>query len=666
MPRYNDLAFNNGPYIEQYQGVPLKEIAETSAELSSRHYANLARLNQIQLLGEQINSKVLPGAKSYVQEQLQGINQELEELSKSGAENSTAVVNTLANKFLGNQGVLRASEQAAEYQKFLQTQREIAKTGKTAVYNKDLEQQYLNSSVVDSQTGKMSSVYNDPFKLRAEAFIEPVEEIDKLWDVIKPDSMESILGSRDYLMLSKLIPQAVENGAVDMPLFYEMVKKSGISPDKIKAFTSAVKRQVDASDLGRQSKEFGTVSPQQMDDLILQRGLMKVYNNTDRSVVQSGVTDDLLRGTKKQPDFGLRTPLPAKVREKFDPGFNTSDISEFGGVKPSLIENIISAFSNPSMLHENAKQHNLEADLLEKSGHTKQAQAMRDMSTQFEKEAKEMERTDASHAKERTENMLGYMRTAIEVTGQGTDNMSDQQVKAIAATPNGQKLLKDYLDNYAGQRFHSPYINNIVDEKTRQANEDFLRGNFSQREFIDMATGEHYDGLRDKSNEVRENLLDLSLALQQKKAIVEGTVDPKHIYTQLAADGDNFVRGLRVQVPVGDKGEMKEFLVSQPLESTSAQDINENHLYNAATEAPGSWGDIGNNMKVLTPASDQQKEVLWSKYGYKSGLMKEQFLGNDIVILNIDGGEKIFPNYTIAAKWLAENKGVKLSKQAKK
>lgn len=46
--------------------------------------------------------------------------------------------------------------------------------------------------------------------------------------------------------------------------------------------------------------------------------------------------------------------------------------------------------------------------------------------------------------------------------------------------------------------------------------------------------------------------------------------------------------------------------------------------------------------------------------------MKEQFMGNDIVILNVKGEDLIFPNYTVAAQYLAENKGIKLAKQKKK
>lgn len=667
MASYKDLTFNNGEYIQQYAGAPLSELTQTASELSNRHYSNLARLNQLQLLREQAKSKVLPGAKSYIDEQFGDIDQALQDIAQSGGENSTARISAIANRFLGDQGVLRATETASEYQKFLDTQRQLKASGKNPVYNKNLEQQYLNASVIDPQTAKMSSIYNDPFKLTAEPYIEPVPQIDKLWDVIKPDSFESTLGTRDYLTLSKLIPQAVENGAVDMPMFYEMAKKSGISRDKIARFTDSVRRQVEASDLGRQVRDYETLTPGQLDDLILERGLMRVYSNLDRSVVQSGITDDLLRGkkeVKEVPPTHLRTPLPANVRQKFDPGFTTSQIDAHGNAKPSILEDLLTntgTYKSEHLRAEAEKLRKYAKNNPDKVGNSiAKAEAL-------EQQAVEQEANKGQFNEEKTKNMLSYMRTAMEVVGgQDGARLDDTQVKAIASTPKGQEILKDYLDNYAGARYHAPYISNIIDEKVRQANEDFLRGNFSQREFIDASTGEHFTGLKDENGNVQSGLLQLSKALQEKKAIVEGTVDPKHIYTQIPSNGDNFVRALRVQVPVGTDGEMKEFLVSQPTNTTSKVDVNENLLYNAATEAPGRWAEVGNDIKVISPASNVQKEILWSKYGNSSGLMKEQFMDNDIVIMNIGGEDVIFPNYTIAAQYLAENKGIKLAKQKRK
>lgn len=671
MGLYDNLTFNNGDYIPQYAGSPLKEITDTASELSNRHYSNLARLNQLQLLREQTKAKVLPGAKSYIDEHFGDIDTALQEIAQSGGENSTAKIAAIANRFLGDQGMLKATEHANEYNKFLDTQRAMKAAGKTPIHNKELEQQYLNSGVLDPETGKINQLYNDPFKLTTEPYIEPVPEIDKMWDVIKPDAYESILKSPDYLTLSKLIPQAMENGVIDMPLFYEMVKRSGISPDKIKKFTESVKRQIDSSDLGRQVKEYGTLNKQQLDDLILQRGLMRVFSNTDRQIMQNNISDDLVRGKKKVEDTpGLRTPLPAEVRKKFDPGFSADDVTEEGNVSGNVFERFLHA------THEEAMSSNNETIIIpslkkdieryKKEGNTQKVEELSKKLSEVQKQTNDYKIDPSIRNTALNTEMLSYMRTAMEVAGQDTKNMDDSQIKAIAANPNGQKLLKDYLDNYAGLRYHSPYINNIVDEKTRQANEDFLRGNFSQREFIDTSTGEHFTGLKDENGNVQEALLEFSKAIQDKKAIVEGTVDPKHIYTQIPSDGDNFVRALRVQVPVGDKGDMKEFLVSQPTNTTSTTDINENLLYNAASEAPGRWATVAPNTKVLSPASEQQKEILWNKYGVSSGLMKEQFMNNEIVIVDMNGEPTIFPNYTIAAQYLAENKKMKLAKQKRK
>ena len=108
-------------------------------------------------------------------------------------------------------------------------------------------------------------------------------------------------------------------------------------------------------------------------------------------------------------------------------------------------------------------------------------------------------------------------------------------------------------------------------------------------------------------------------AINEKKVIVEGIVDPKHIMTDIDNAGENFTRALRIQVP-DDKGNLREILVGQLPGTTSLNDINENILYTTATEIPGSWSQIAPGTQVLQPASPLQREALWEKYKDQEGV----------------------------------------------
>jgi hypothetical protein len=648
MGRYDNLNFNNGVRIDQYAGSPIQEIADTASQLSGRHYGNIAQLNQIQLLREQMKSKALPGAKTYF------------EMAQNGGENSTSKVSFLANKFLGDQGVLASQQHAAEYQKFLDSQKTLKAQGKNPIYNKALEQSYLNAPVVDPSTKQLHDLYSNPFKLNAEPYIEPVPIIDELWKPITPSSMESTLGQRDYLMLSKLMPQVMDaNGMVDMPLFYEMTKRQGISEQTIKKFTNAVKRQYMSSDAGKQLSELGeangTISDGQLNDLVLQRGLMRVFSNVDRQVVQNGLGDDFTRAALKgranqsNTDGEVYIPLPAETTAGFnvEDDFDVTDIKG-GKVESSLTDETINLLGNEVIVASNFGKlftpttNEYERDIIWRAGLDYNTNSLSEIN------------------QKKTKRAIELMKTAASVYGDGIlDNMDmdDQKAQELLKTPKGLALLDKYKKEYGSARYHLPYIGLIPDKSDLELNDEWIKRTIESREVMDQ-NGNYYSQLR-KDDEVNDDLKNLSKAINENKVEYLGTTDPKHIFTDKG--GDNFTRA----VVVKDLENDKIYYLGQPMGKTEQSDINTNVLYKKATYIKGAWNKLDDKYEVIIPVGKTADE-LWGKYGLPASVQdtrvtEESFKdGNHILIRDDNDNVILAPNYDKAGKALADM-GIKLS-----
>lgn len=660
MGRYDDLNFNNGTYINQYAGSPLQEISDTASELSSRHYSNLAKANQIELLRQQALSKALPGAKDYLSTQFSDIDQALTEMAQNGGENSTARINAIANRFLGDQGVLASQQHAAEYQKFLDNQKALKAQGKNPIHNKALEQSYLNSPVIDPNTGKMHDIYSNPFKLTSEPYVEPVPIIDELWKPITPSSTESVLGSKNYLMLSKLMPQVMDaNGMVDMPLFYEMVKRQGISEQTINKFTNAVKRQYMSTDGGRQMTELGeangTVSDKQLNDLILQRGLMRVFSNEDRQVVQSGLADEFTRanlkgvGNKSNADEEVYIPLPAETTAGFnvEDDFEISDLKD-GEVQSGLLSKGLDLLSNTARAGVNTMK------LVNPLTNEYEREAIWHLGTSYNMEP------IAEINKKKTKRAIELVKVAASVYGDGSPDkmdMDDQKAQELLRTPKGLALLDKYKKEYGTARYHLPYVGLTPDKSDLELNDEWIKRTIESREVMDQ-NGNYYSQLR-KDDEVNDDLKNLSKAINENKVEYLGTTDPKHIFTDKG--GDNFTRA----VVVKDLQNDKVYYLGQPVGKTEQSDVNTNVLYKKATYTKGAWNKLNDKYEVIVPVGKTADE-LWRKYGLPASVQDPRVTeksfkdGNHILIRDDNDNVILAPNYDKAGRALADM-GVELS-----
>lgn len=650
MSLYNDLTLNNGTYINQYSGIPLEQIQHTADVLSTRHYTNLAQASQLDILANQMKSNLLEGAKPEADRHIQAIDTALQDMAKNGGENSTARITALANALQSDQGLLTALQQSKRVKDELDAENALVASGKQPVRKQGIREAMMSAPLRDPVTGEFHDLYKTPYQSTVQPYEDPVPHMESIWKTINPDSIESAIKSAKGTEISKLLPAAYVNGQLDLPLFFESITRAGIGKDKIDKLLGSAWSSYKETPAYKQQKEILGKNDSDLKKEFYNHGLLRTFQNISRDYKATPAWAE--PSTTPLVTNEIKSPLPAKTREAIESKlpWSVDNINSKGEVELNLL--------NKAAISNDNKNKNEAISVLLRSASTLPEGADKDKILSEVSKLKSEIKSTAVPDEQRTKDMLSYMKTAMDVHGINSD-IPESELKKYASTPEGKKVLQSYLDNYAGLRYHAPYINNIVDAKTRQANEDFARGNLSQRQFIDMSNGKHYTGLKDENGDVQKDLLPLSKAITESKAIIEGTVDPKHIFTKIDNAGENFTRAIRVQVP-GENGEMKEYLVSQLPETTSPIDINENVLYNAATEVPGRWSNIGHNMQVISPASQQQKDKLWQDYGMESGITKEQFDANDIVILEDNGAPKIFPNYTKAAQWVAQNKRIKL------
>ncbi len=300
MANYSDFNLDNGQYVPQYAGLPLDQIKNTADTLSERHYQNLANLNQLQLVAEQYKSKMLPGARSYVDQHLDQIGQALGELAKNGGENATARVGAITNKFLGDQGVLQGLERSKEYNQQTSLIDQLKAKGEIPLFDQARREQLASAPVTDP-------LYSSPYSMDVEPYRDPNPEMEDIWKVVNPDSYESEIRAALGTTPGKLLGQALSEN--DMPLFFESLTKSGISGEKIKNnLNNAWSNYKNSASFKQQTGKLVGKNEAQLKNEFFAKGLTRVFSNLQRDYKPTPAWAGNGAGGKQNP-----TPIPTKA-----------------------------------------------------------------------------------------------------------------------------------------------------------------------------------------------------------------------------------------------------------------------------------------------------------------------------------------------------------------
>lgn len=679
MANYSDFTLNSGEYVPQYAGSPIDDIQQTSQVLQNRHYENIAEASVLELALKQMQSKALPGAKEYLATHVGQVSAELENLAQNGAENSTAKVLALKNRMLGDQGILAVGQRATEYDKFL----EAKARQKDPVYDKNKEKALLAASVVNPETGELSPEYASKFDLNSEERLDYLAKKDEIVAPIRSDISETDLAKAMEIEKKKKLG----NRITDLEFFKTQTVEK-LTREKVRNYIDKEGgwENYKASSEYLQEKQFGGKDGGPKSDAeikadLLSRGYAKAFSSQHNDYIKNSSFGTTPAGATTDPNADLTVPVPAAIRvqdqeKNYDPDNITKE-----GVKKTFWDKSLEVLTlygaeavndikllDLNMTEEDLKKaQNINKDITQKKmtlfyGKGDQIDAAK--TTQAVKDFRVVMDV-AGYSKPGLGIGLGGKHSAANAKGSTASGMTDKEILALASSREGQKMIQDYKAAYEGIRYNFP-INEIpVDEQVRQANEDFTRGTFDNRQIIDPATGELYTSMRDENGKTRADLEDLHQALIKKTAIYTGRFTPQNLYTQTGTGSRNFTRAIRVMVPNEDGKQSKEYILSELPTLTSQADFNENILWNKATVQPGAEQTVAKGIKVQNLVTAAQKENEWARNGAKwaldHGLTKDQFMSGQGVMLTINGETLPFGSYTAAAQYLTEQ-GISLEK----
>ena len=582
MARYDDLGFNNGTYIPQYQGIPLDTIENTADTLSQRHYQNIAEASKLEILANQMKSKLLPEARGYVDEHIDSINAALQQMAANGGENATSRINALSRALQSDQGLLLGLEKSQAYEQFKKTRDTLTSQGLDPVWNKDLEQQYLNAKIRDPNTGEISSIYNSPFNLTAEKRLNYMEHQDKVLDKLQPDSWESELKAE------------ADRFGMSVPVFLKSTHFQGLTSKKVQEYLfKPVKGPGGKTIEGlgwtsykdspeyRQQKMIGMTDDQIKAEL-QSRGEAKVFSQYDNSYMTNPIADDLLRQSAKEGQN-------SGTQYTYAPGQNVESLFDYD----SDGQNLVLGETSP-------------LDKLYGNTATRIVDAITGIHKEFSPQ------------------YLKDYKTMLEIDGKDTTVKPDSK-EAKEAALKYKTLVQNRVSN--------PAVLPFTADQITDANKE-LKSRFALFTYMNPSTGEVIQPF-DKDGKPTDEFIDLTGG-DPSSFNVESIYGPKNHYTLNKDASEKFVTPLAVTAKTKD-GKPVRFLASSLPGQTSPERINTNVIYTKANLRPGQEIEITPRLKVTELHGAQL-----AKYLKDGKTTVEELKQADMPLEATVDGEKVF------------------------
>ena len=589
MPRIDDLNFNNGSFIPTYAGIPLKEITDTADVLSQRHYSNIAEASKLEILANQMKSKLLPGAREYVDGTIKSITDSISQMATNGGENSTARVGALSRTLLGDQHLLRGLDQAKAYEEFKKTRDSLTSQGLDPVWNQGLEQQYLDAGITDS-------LYNSPFNLVAQKRLNYMEQQDKVLEPLKPDAWESSL------------KEEAQRAGMELPLYLKSTKFQELTSKKVQEYLFADSKGPDGKIIKgkgwtsykdspeyRQQKMSG-MNDEQIKAELFSRGEAKVFRQYDnsymsipRDVRHSGGDDNDPANNRMAtyaPGQALQTLFNYDSDGKtWAPSFSTGSGNAYDGYDAgNPISKLVMGAGNliSNMLHT-------------------------DIDPQFVKDYKTMR----------------------EITGEDP-NVAPDSKEARQSAAQYKQLVQMRVSNPAVL----PFTANKAREKSAE-----LQNQFSLYTYMDQATGETVTPF-DKEGKLDAKFKKLTGG-DVSKFEVESIYGPKNHYTLGNTASEKFVTPMAV-VSEDSDGNPVRFLVSSLPAQTSPVDINTNAIYTKINLRPGQEVELSPRVKAREAHGAQLNQYIQTKENPGGIATPEEMANADMPIIATVDGQQIF------------------------
>lgn len=274
---YENFKLSNSEYIPQFAGLPLDTAERVGDELQTKHYENIARLQQLELLGLQQKANAEADAdRSYIDKQISGVQSALSEIAKNGGEHATSRVAALANQYLGDEGLINIGKSIASTQRQKET---LEKLGKKGVINQKAYDDWKKRGTYNSETGKW-----EPYVSTAQEQLDYVEKANQIFEPLRANTyqtdlvadVKTTLGS---LGLDKVIP-GVSGDLSKLPAQYKTEVIEALTKKRIEDFAERQggwNSYKNSSEYAQQ-KDVLDMSEDQIKANFMSRGYAKIYD----------------------------------------------------------------------------------------------------------------------------------------------------------------------------------------------------------------------------------------------------------------------------------------------------------------------------------------------------------------------------------------------------
>lgn len=259
------------PYVPQYAGLPLQAVESVGDSLQQRHYDNIAKAQQLELLGLKQKANAEADAdRQYIDAQLKGVKDALSTMAQSGAENATAKISNLATSFLGDEGLIniQRSIDARNREKAM-----LEQLGGEGIYNQSALDRFKQQGSYNPTSKRW-----EPYVPTAQKQLDYMKKQDEVFAPVEADSFQTGLKG-DISTTLKNMGYSGEGDLANMPVYLRTDIISGITEKKIKSLLDggAWEGYKATPEYAQQKNILGNTDEEIYNDL-LTRGKAKVFN----------------------------------------------------------------------------------------------------------------------------------------------------------------------------------------------------------------------------------------------------------------------------------------------------------------------------------------------------------------------------------------------------
>lgn len=232
MPISDSFQLTDSQYIPQFVGTPIQTVEKVGDALQERHYENIAKARQLELLSMQQRANAESDAdKAYIDSQVGGVQEALSEMAKNGAENATSKISALANTYLGNEGLINIQKSIDARSREKAITEKLQAEGKTPIMNQRAYDEFRSRGTYNPNSGKW-----EPYTPSTQQQLDYIKKQDELFSPLQASSWQTGLKGDLDTTLRNMGYKGGTDELANMPVFLQTKRISELSEKRIHEF----------------------------------------------------------------------------------------------------------------------------------------------------------------------------------------------------------------------------------------------------------------------------------------------------------------------------------------------------------------------------------------------------------------------------------------------